>query len=75
MSSNRSRDDDSGSPRNLITLLKPDAPPALTKLQLINADAGYSLGALRAKETFNLPDLPTRNLSIKALFDASPGRE
>lgn len=51
-----------------ITLLRPVEKPILTKLQLINADAGYSLGALRAKGTFNLADLPTRNLSIKALF-------
>ncbi len=63
----------SGLPRNIITLLKPASVPVLTKLQLINADAGFSLGALRAKETFNLPDLPTRNLSIKALYDTSPG--
>jgi glucose/arabinose dehydrogenase len=63
----------SGSPRNLITLLTPTTVPTLTKLQLINADAGYSLGALGAKSTFNLPDKPTRNLSIKALFDFSPG--
>jgi hypothetical protein len=60
----------SGAPRNLITLMTPNTPaPAatLTKLQLMNADAGYSLGALHAKETFNLADLPTRNLSIKLL--------
>src|SRR5207249_3316651 len=37
----------------------------LTKLQLINADAGYSLGAVRPKSTFNLADLPTRHLSFK----------
>jgi hypothetical protein len=41
----------------------------LNKLQLINADAGFSLGALKAKETFDLADLPTRNLSVKALFN------
>jgi glucose/arabinose dehydrogenase len=57
----------SGSPRNLITLFKPDSAPVVTKLQLINADSGVSLGALKAKGTFNLADLPTRNLSIKVL--------
>ncbi len=68
----------SGAPRNLITLMTPATPgtptvPALSKLQLINADAGSSLGALKAKETFNLSDLPTRNLSVKALYASSPG--
>ncbi|HYO08061.1 MAG TPA: hypothetical protein VER17_03750, partial [Tepidisphaeraceae bacterium] len=57
----------SGAPRNLITMLTPAEVPVLSKLQLINADEGYSLGALGAKSTFNLADKPTRNLSIKAL--------
>jgi glucose/arabinose dehydrogenase len=57
----------SGAPRNLITLLKPDQQPVLTKLQLINTELGYSSGALRAKGTYNLADIGTGNLSIKAI--------
>ncbi|MEA2710872.1 MAG: large repetitive protein [Phycisphaerales bacterium] len=57
--------------KNVITLLKPDFRPYFTKLQLINADAGYSLGALKSKSTINLADLPTKNLSIKALTEGA----
>ena len=57
--------------KNLITLLKPDTQPVLTKLQLMHASESYSLGALKAKGTFNLADLPTRGLSIRALTEGA----
>lgn len=60
--------------RNIITLLKPDTRPFFTKIQLMTADENYSLGVLKSKSTHNLPDKPTRNLSIRALTDASTTR-
>jgi glucose/arabinose dehydrogenase len=63
----------SGQPTNRIYLFKPTTMPALQKLQLINADIGNSAGALRARGTYNLADIGTHNLSVRALYQFSPG--
>ena len=60
--------------RNVITLLKPDTRPFVTKIQIVSADAGYSLGVLKSKSTHNLADKDTRNWSIRALTDASTAK-
>jgi glucose/arabinose dehydrogenase len=60
--------------RNVITLLKPDTRPFVTKIQLVSADQGYSLGVLKSKSTHNLADKETRNWSIRALTDASTAK-
>jgi hypothetical protein len=58
---------------NRITLLVPQPLPSVSKLNLINADGGYSLGALKNQQTFDLAALPTRNLSVRADTTGSIG--
>jgi glucose/arabinose dehydrogenase len=64
--------DTTDTPGLRITLLTP-AYPSLTALRLIDADHGISLGALKARQTINLGDLPTHNLSIRALGNVEVG--
>ena len=60
--------------KNVITLLKPDTRPFTTKIQIVSADTGGSLGVLKSKSTHNLADKETRNWNIRALTDASTAR-